>query len=237
MRKILYLILLTLVSTSVIHAQETETTPQQQKEGVKYDAGDIFLGISSGIDYDINAYRTSTDENGFTFDKRNPHFNIGGYLGVMVTPKFRPRLEMKYVRTSYEQNWDQSQYPDFIKTTVKLGNLDLNLHFDYLVYNTEKWHVFISPALKCEFMSGEDYNTTKSNGDDDSNDKFKTLEERYPKSIAGGALSAIFKYDINKKVGLTFTPDYTYFFRKYQRVNSGAYQRLSFNVGLEFRFH
>ncbi len=236
MQRIFYLILLTFISTSVICAQENEMQKQKEKKGIEYSAGDIFLGLSSGINYDINAYKTSTDENGFTFDKRNPHFNIGGYLGIMVTKKFRPRFEMRYVRTSFEQAWDQKEYPTFINTTVKLDNLDLNLHFDYLVLNSNKWHVFLSPALKSEFMVGEDYKTTKTD-DDDSNDKFKILEERYPKSIAGAALSAIFKYDINKKVGLTFTPDYTMFFRSYQKDNSESYYRFSFNIGLEFRFH
>lgn len=230
MLKTFYLFLIILISPVVIFAQEDES---QKESGVKYGRGDVFVGISSGLDYDINAYRTSSDYKGYSFEERNPHFNIGAYWGVMVTDKLRPRLEVKYVRTSHKQVWPSGRAYEY--TYVQLNNLDLNLHFDYLLFHNDKWNVFISPAFKSEFYMSEDYDNYDADGDKDDS-KFSELDYFYPKSVAGGALSFMFKYDVNEFWGLTFTPEYTYFFRPYHSSNSEAYQRFNLNVGVEFRF-
>lgn len=205
------------------------------EEDYHYDRGDVFIGFSSGIDMNRNAYRTS-ETNGFRFYEKNPRYNLGFDLGVMATERLRPRLEMKYVRLTYRQEWlgwSSLSYTTPKYTNTRVNYLDLNLHLDYLLLGkNSKIKVFLSPAIKTEYAVGASYKTKKTDGDV-TKKRFSDLEEYYPHSIAGAACSMIFKYDLNESMGLTFTPEYTTFFRQFQRVNTCGYQRISFNIGVE----
>jgi hypothetical protein len=204
-------------------------------ENYHYDTGDVFFGFSSGTDYHINAYRSIGTES-FRFEEKGPRYNIGADLGIMATKRLRPRLELKYVRLAYGQEWlglENVSYTTFKYTTTRVNYLDLNLHLDFLLLDkSSKMKVFISPAIKTEYALGASYKSKKTDGDT-SRKKYADLDEYYPGSIAGAACSMIFKYELNRFMGLTFTPEYTKFFRPFQRVNTNDYQRLSFNIGIE----
>lgn len=206
-----------------------------QGEIKKYRAGDVFIGFSCGIDYHMNAFR-STEINDFQFSKKEPRYNMGVDLGVMAMKRFRPRLELKYVRLAYAQEWlgwEDISYTTMKTTTTRVNYLDLNLHLDYLVSGKDsKLKLFLSPAIKTEYALGAGYKTTKTDGST-TNDRYSDLDDYYPSSIAGWAVSGILKYEPTPCMGFTFTPEYTNFFRKFQSVNESKYQRLSFNVGVE----
>ncbi len=224
----LYFILLVLIP--VISVAQT-----YQAKVEEYKAGAVFFGFSSGVDYHINAFRSiATDD--FQFSKKGPRYNIGFDLGVMATKRFRPRLELKYIRLAYSQEWlgwEDISYTTFKTTTTRVNYLDLNLHFDYLIFGKDsRLKLFLSPAIKTEYALGASYKTKKTDGGT-SKDNYSKLEDYYPSCIAGWAVSGIFKYELNKYMGLTFTPEYTSFFRSFQQVNDNSYQRLSFSGGIE----
>lgn len=206
-----------------------------KEENREYRAGDVFIGFTSGIDYHANAFR-STEINDFKFFKKGPRYNLGIDLGVMATKRFRPRLELKYVRLAYAQEWlgwEDISYTTMKTTTTRVNYLDLNFHLDYLVYGKDsKLKLFLSPAIKTEYALGASYKTTKTD-ESTTNDHYSDLKDYYPSSIAGWAVSGILKYEPTRYMGLTFTPEYTSFFRKFQSVNDNKYQRLSFSVGME----
>ncbi len=232
MQRISLLLLVLVVIPFVVSAQSVTEGSSE------YKAGDFFIGISSGVDINMNAYRTP-ETNGFKFEKKGPRYNFGFDLGVMATKRLRPRFEMKYVRVAYGQDWPGSSTggTTYEYTTTKVNYLDLNMHLDYLLWGAKSnLKVFLSPGIKTEYSMGARYRTTKSDGDH-TKKKFNVLDEYFPHSIAGAACSMIFKYDLNENMGITFTPEYTKFFRPFQYVNTNKYQRLSFNVGIELRIH
>ncbi len=228
MTKRLYLILFILVPVIVV----AQNSQEQVKE---YHAGDFFIGFSSGIDYHMNAFR-STETSDFQFCKKGPRYNIGFDLGVMATRRLRPRLELRYVRLAYGQEWigwEDISYATMKTTTTRVNYLDLNLHLDYLVFGKDsKLKFFLSPAIKTEYALGAGYKTKKTDGSITS-DNYSKLKDYYPSTSAGLAVSGILKYELTRYMGLTFTPEYTSFFREFQRVNDNKYQRLSLNAGIE----
>lgn len=205
------------------------------QEEYDYRAGDIFFNVNGGLDYNINAFRSSSDSKGFEYYGINPHFNFGFDIGVMVSEKFRPRIEAKYMNMGYGQYWPDI-FTTFEKTITKIDNLGLNLQFDYLIINKDKFKAFISPGIQTDLALNDRFKTYKTD-DDDTDSRFSDLEQYYPKAIMGGGLSVMFKYEINEYIGITFEPKYTVFFRSYMESNSNLYQRINANVGLEFRLH
>ncbi len=227
MRK-LYFILLMLVPF-------WSAAQEKQEKQEEYKPGDVFIGFSSGADYHKNAVR-SIATNDFRFDEKGPRYNMGFDLGVMATKRFRPRIELKYVRLAYGQEWigwENATYASMKTTITKVNYLDLNLHLDYLVLGKDsRLKFFLSPALKTEYAMGASFKTTKTDGST-TKDHYSNLEDYYPSSIAGFAVSGIFKYELSRNFGLTFTPEYTSFFRSFQRINDNRYQRFSLNAGIE----
>lgn len=225
----------TIYLISLIFLPALTVGQDSQGELKEYRAGDVFIGFSSGVDHHLNAFR-SVETTDFRFYGKGPRYNIGFDLGVMATKRFRPRFEMKYVRLAYGQEWlgwERISYTTFKTTTTRINYLNLNLHLDYLVLGREsKLKLFLSPAIKTEFALGRSYKTKKTDGDT-TTDSYSTLGDYYPSCIAGWAVSGIIKYELSRNIGLTFTPEYTNFFRPFQQISDNKYQRFSFNVGLE----
>ncbi len=206
-----------------------------QEEGVDYQVGDLFFGIKTGIDYNMNAYKEFANNTGFEFFGESPHYNFGVDLAYMATSRLRPRIEFKFIKMSYGQYWSE-EYASFISTKTKVNNMGINLHLDYALIHTNKFKFFLSPGLKYEFATGSKFVTEKTDGESTTS-KFSNLGDYYPSNILGGAMATIFKYDLSENIGITFSPEYAVYFRGYQRDNSNLYQRLSANFGVELRFH
>jgi hypothetical protein len=237
MKKALFFLMLLMAFVTVAQAQtQPQTQPQATKQLALGDENDnvISLGLNAGISHEFNGYRMTLDKNGFDYYQQNQHFNMNANVGVMVSKKFRPRFEIGFVQTSYGMHWS-SQYSGFEKTTHQLYNLDLDLHFDYSIFNSSKFQAYISPAFKSEFVLSDDRNTSLADGTSTSS-KFSILDNEYRSNRVGGSLSMIFIYKVNNNFGFTLTPEYTYFFRRYVAHNSKPYQRFYTNLGFEYRF-
>jgi hypothetical protein len=194
----------------------------------------VYVGLNGGVDYNFNGYRLIPDENGFNFFAIDPHLNLGLNIGVMVTKRFRPALEFKYLTMSYGMDWDDYN-SIFDETITKLRNFDLSLHLDYFLLLNKKFQIGLSPAIKSEFVFNSKYIRKDLDGDTE-NVSYNFIDDEYSKSLIGGALSAILKYNVNDRVGITLIPEYTMFFRNFVRDNDKRYQRASVNLGVEFKF-
>jgi len=233
--KILNVLLLMCFLPVFSMAQDQET----EKSEYTYKVGDFFLGLSSGVDYNVNAFR-SVATSDFSFEDKGPRYNISFDAGVLVTKRLRPRIEFQYHRLAYGQEWlgaSSASYTTMEYTTAKVNYFGLNFHLDYLLAGlNSKFKIFVSPGLVTEYSMGVSYNTLKTDGDETSS-RFSSLGDYYPKSIAGANLTAIMKYDLNENLGLTLSPGYTHYLRSFMEVNDNAYQRFNLNVGVEIRIH
>jgi hypothetical protein len=155
---------------------------------------------------------------------------------MMVSKKFRPRIELKYVKMSYNAGWDNANIPSLKETVVNLYNLDINLRMDYMLLDVSKFQLFVSPALKWEFNIYREEKNTKYDGSYNWANYNGIITENL-RNILGGAVSTIFKYNITKNIGITVTPEYTLFFQNFLRSNDKSYQRASVNFGVEFNFY
>jgi hypothetical protein len=235
MKKVFIFLVFIILASVYVNAQ-TPKAPNITPTEIDDKSG-VSFGFNAGYDYDFNAYKMSNDADYTSvgsFYAINSHWNLGWDIGVMVTKRLRPRFEMKFVKMSYGFKWAPA-YPSWTKTEVKLYNLDLNFRLDYLLVNSKKIQIFASPALKTEFVSKSYYKMFKTDG---TTEGFQPsiLQTEHPKSIAGAALAMIFKYNLNENLGLTFTPEYTEFFRDFQRGNGKPYERFSTNLGFEYNF-
>ncbi len=220
MKKV-FIILLVMVAVPFVGIAQTA----QPKETAPAGETQFFMGLNGGLDYDINAFKLDRNEIGFySYYGIRPRYNIGFDLGLKVSKKLRYRIEMKYVNVKYGINYDSIKNSS--NTVLNVNYFDFNFHLDYLWLTKGNFQLFISPALKYEFETGETM----------AGPNYNTTEIIHPSSVVGGALSAIAKYNFSKHFGLTLTPEYTYFFHAFTTGNSKPYQRFSSNLGVEFKF-
>lgn len=217
----------------LVNAQEDSSKTEKKLTGIS-----TYFGINGGIDFNTNAYRIDPqlygDDFVFTYSEINPQYNIGADISILFPFKLRPRLEFKFVKLSYEMDWGGLN-STFDKTVTKLSYFDVNLHFDYLLLNTKAFQIYVSPALKSEFLGSQKDILHYTNGDT-NNKSFDFIKDEHPKSILGASASAIFKYKITDIIGVTLIPEYTFFGRNFVISNDDSYQRLSVNMGLEIEF-
>jgi len=196
----------------------------------------ITIGISGGFDKGINAYRQYPNKEGNTFSSSDPNYNIALDFGILASPKLRPRVELRYVQMAYTADWLNTTDNGLLKETkVKLFNFDINFHLDYLLLNSSKFQIYASPVLKWEFNLDREFKNTNLDGTHNYK-QYNDIYAENPKNVLGGGASVILKYNINKYLGITLTPEYTVFFREFVKANDKIYQRTSVNLGVEFKF-
>lgn len=226
MKKIV--ILLIILAPIIAKAQEDN---QKAEETI---INSVYIGFRSNLDMNLNAYRQAIDENGFDYYDVNPHYSFALDLGVQVSKRLRPRVEVSLATTSYGFNWSET-YPTFNKTVTHLIYLGTNARLDYLLFNSKVFQVYLSPAIKFEYLIDSYVTTWKTDGNTNHTYYKEEMKEAYPNTIGAGALSTIFKYNISDRLGITVTPEYSIYFRKFVVSNDKLYQRLSLNFGVEFR--
>ena len=222
MKKTALLFLAFLFTLVFVSAQET-------------DKNRVSIGLSSGWLNNSNAYKTVIGTDGFEYYGIKPGFSIGLDMGIFVTEKFRPRVELKFVQMQQGVYWTDA-YPNFDKTIVTLYNFDFNINLDYSLIKTEHFECFASLGVTNEFNSGSMYKNLLTDGTHSFN-KYKAVSGQFPEAISGGNVSMILKYKINRTIGVTLTPGYNYYFRNYLRINDDSFQRLFLNAGVEFSFN
>lgn len=193
------------------------------------------IGISGGINSNMNAYRFEANTYGNEFINGDKLFNIGLDFGIMATQKLRPRIEFKYVKMNYSADWVNTGFTTNKESVVTLFNINTTLHLDYLMLNKGKLQFFISPGVKWEFNYDREVKNIKTDGTYNYNN-YNNIINECPENILGGTVTAIVKYNIYKGIGITLAPEYTMFFTKFDTGNDKPYQRVSANIGVEFKF-
>lgn len=219
MKKIL--ILIGLFGTFCLNAQETE----------KFN---VSFGINGGYGQNINGYRLSETSDYSFYDLPSQH-SLGIDFGVFITEKLRFRVDLRYVKMQYGVNWNNDDY-GINKTEVNLYNFDLNFRLDYRFFSKNNFELYISPGFITEYVVDDEH----KNYYDDGSTSFKTYNfypsNAFASTITGASCALISKYKITNNIGITLTPEYTYFLREFYHDNSGAYQRFGVNFGVEFTF-
>lgn len=232
MQKLILLFVLATVSFAG-NAQVVTTLPAKETNTTSETA--FFMGLNSGLDFNINAYniaqnnynKTQTDPNHqYKFYGIRPRYNIGFDMGLQVSQKLRPRLELKFVNLKYGISYNPSVFQNVGNTIINVNYFDINFHMDYLWLTKSKFQLFVSPALKYEYKIGEAV----------GGDNFNFLSIDHPSYDFGGAVSAIVKYNFTKHWGATFTPEYTCFIKPFSAGNGAPYQRITTNFGFEYKF-
>lgn len=213
----------------------------------------ITFGINGGINKNINGYKKDKDYYGNTFSDGLIAYNYGLDFGIKTGKRFRTRMEVRSIEFHYVAKWDTVGVPpqrNPYETRVKVWNMDIVLRGDYLLAQTEKNKLFISPSFIWEFnIDRECKNMLRNVGNDEFNPyrddyrddfsfkKYNDIHRENPNHIIGSSVALIYKYKFAKHIGITVTPEYTIFYRGMVRTNYGKpYQRLTLNAGLEFSF-
>lgn len=208
---------------------------RSQENGLSFsEKSHITLGFQIGYDKNFNAYKMNEEMFGFTYYEKQPSFSAGIDIGYFVTKRFRPRVELEYSYLLYGMDWNMGEDADFISTRTNVHYYGLNGHFDYGVYMGDKVQVFLSPGFNWDVNFHHRYWTTLADEDDEVDDEYSLLQERFPKSILGGSLSMPIRINITNQLKLDLEPEATMFFRYFQPGNTKPYGRLSFKVGLEY---
>ena len=195
------------------------------KETTQQSESAFFLGINSGLDYDMAYTLGMNTDNDYKYLRIKPRYNIGFDIGIKASKKVRARLEMKFVNVEYRIKF-VSTLASLGQTVMNINYFDFNFHLDYLLLTKSKLQLFISPAVKYEYEIGE---TVGGNN-------YNLLNLDHPSTNIGGAIAGIAKYNFNKHFGVTFTPEYTCFFNSFASGINKPYQRFSTNLGFELTF-
>jgi hypothetical protein len=205
---------------------------QEEKSVSLIETPIVSFGLNGGMLSNMNSYKEDLDDHGNDFYAIDGGKTIGLDVAVKLTQKTRLRVGLRYADMKYGMNWSESNNGSFYKTEVKVYNMDFNLNYDYFLFQTKRFELLLSPGLLTEYVADADYKNYKNDGSTSYNKYYGT---QHPKSIAGLNFSAIGRIPLTKRIGLTLTPGYTYFLRKYVLDNDGAYQRFTFDFGVDFR--
>ncbi|MFA5330384.1 MAG: hypothetical protein WC384_21505 [Prolixibacteraceae bacterium] len=227
MKTVILMILNFLLILPAALSQESNTTQESNKSKVSF-------GFNIGGGQNSNGYRLTPDDYGFEYYEGDALFTTGLNVSMFVTERLRPRFEFAYSEMKYGLIWGDS-YTNFDKTVTKTMNLNLNLNLDYLVLNGKKFQLFFSPGIVTEYVVGSTHKNYHTDGTTNMNN-YNPITDQYPKSIAGANFSILAKYKLTEHVGLTVTPGYNYYFRKYVTTNDKPYTRSLLNFGVEYTF-
>ena len=192
----------------------------------------LSFGLNFGVGQNINGYRMTPDKYNFNYYEGDVHFTSGINVGYFASEKFRPRFEFRYSEMKYGLNWSE-QYSEFDRTETKLFVLNFNLNFDYMLLNTNKFQLFVSPGIVSEFIKDRQHRNYLTDGTNNIKN-YSVVTQQYSEEIAGLNLSLIAKYKFNENLGLTITPGYNYYLKKWLPSNDKNYTRTLLNVGIEY---
>lgn len=237
MKRIIPILLLFVLISSVGNAQDIllDIAKNTAKKKAPRTRNLFSVGLSYGVDKNFNAFRATANKFGNDFHNDKLYTNATLDLGIYASKKLRFRVESKYVRMGYKADWKNADFPTIKETVVDLYNFAGCFHIDYNVTSIKKLDLSLSAGFKWEFTSDYKFYNKRTDGTTDEGDYYNIINE-YPSDIYGATLSGILKYNITKHIGITMTPEYTFFFDKFVPTNDKYYQRFSLNAGLEFAF-
>ena len=189
------------------------------------------LGLTGGYDYNFNKYYNYniwTDA-----EHENMDFNTGLDIIMRMSKKVRFRIELRYEQLNYGQNSGGTSLA-ISKSEMKLHCIDINPRFDIRVWKKQKWELFLSPGLRLQYAVDPEETSYKSSGEISKHHTY--VDTDYNDALPGVLAGAILKYNINKRLGLKFSPDFYYSFKKLYDEGNNNLIGFRSNIGIEYFF-
>lgn len=228
MRRSLILIMTITLLPLCINAQE------KAKEEIKIPV--FNLGFYGGVEKGFNNYSLSPNNYGNNFYSNRLSWNIGIDYSLTLTKKWRARTEFRYLQTGYSADWQDANITVMDETNVKLYDLGLGLHGDYLLLNSPSFVVFVSPGVIWKFTSREDQKNIRQDGSV-TYAHYNGIYNEHKGSYLGGSASMILKYNVSKNIGIKLVPEYSVYVWKFIKSNDKIYSAFRTNLGVEFNFY
>jgi len=187
------------------------------------------LQLTGGYDYNFNKYY---DYNGDSkFEHNNADFNTGLDVILRMSKKARFRIELRYDQMNYGQSISNGT---FSESKVKLHCMEINPRIDIRVWIKNKFELFLSPGFKLQYVINPQVDTYYESGKVSYRTDY--YDKDYNDALPGVLAGAVLKYNINKHMGLTFSPDFYFSSKKLYGQNNGNLMGFRTNVGLEYFF-
>ena len=195
--------------------------------GMVFAQSRFTVNLNGGFDFNSNKYYNA---NGYSkFENGQNDFNFGLDLGFRFSKLVRARIEVRYTELSYGQR--PTSPADILETEMTLSNMDINPRLDFHFYTYKKFDFYLSPGLRFEYIVNSNQKSEKSDGTISRRNYISTdYNDRYSGFIGG----AIVRYNLTKRLGFTFAPDYTIFFNHIYEQSDKTMQRFNANLGVEF---
>ncbi|WP_163708054.1 outer membrane beta-barrel protein [Mangrovibacterium lignilyticum] len=188
----------------------------------------FFVNLNAGWDYSANKYYNYNNYD--IFENEGNDLSWGLDLGYKFSDIVRFRIESRFGQYSFGQYYSGA---DLIQTEMTMSYFNINPRFDFRVWTKDKFELFVSPGLKLEYIYDSDQVTDKTDG---TTSDLSYVSSAYADNMAGFIGGAIFKYNINKHLGITLSPEYTLYFKKLYEKNDDNMRRFSARLGVEWNF-
>ena len=199
---------------------------------VSYSQSIFSNSLGGGLDYNYNVYYDYNNNQKFQV---NQDFNFDVNGAFQLGNKLRLRLEVDYSNFSYGQRYYFEKPSDntVVKSEITIHNLSLTPRVDYKLVVVNKFDVFVSSGFKFEMNLGSDEESQTSGGKVYSSSHISTDYDHFMQGIAGGLL---LKYNLSKHLSVNLAPDYSFYLQKFYDQSEGNLQRISVNLGIEWRY-
>ena len=187
------------------------------------------VNLSAGCDQNINKYYSPP--NYLKFENNKDDYNLGVDVGYRLADKFRVRMEFQYGKMSYGHSYGASS--DLTKSEMTLTTLAFNPRLDYRIVQFGEFDLYLTTGLRLEYVTDDDQESVRTDGEISTRNY---IAMDYDDKLSGMIGGAILKYNFTEHLGLTFSPEYTYFFDQLYSENDGNLQRFSTKVGIEWTF-
>lgn len=197
--------------------------------GAAFSQSWLGLSLTGGYDYNFNKYYNYSEWT--DAEHENMDFNTGLDIIMRMSKKVRFRIELRYEQLNYGQN---SGSTSISKSEMKLHCIDINPRFDIRVWTKQKWELFLSPGLRLQYVVDPEETSYKSDGEISKHHTYVNTD--YNDALPGVLAGAILKYNINKRLGLKFSPDFYYSFKKLYDEGNNNLMGFRSNIGIEYFF-
>lgn len=187
----------------------------------------LSFNVNAGLDKNFNKYYTANSYS--KIDDPETDFNAGVNVAYRVGEWVRLRLDLQYLQYSYGQEPNSSS--EITKTVFRAFNMGIAPRIDFRVYAKHNFELFLSPGLSLQYLIDNDQVSTLTDGTHSYRNYIST---DYDNSLTGFVGGALLKYNINERMGLTVSPDYTMFFDQLYDSNYGNLSRFNLSFGFEW---
>jgi hypothetical protein len=205
------------------------------------------LGFSGGIDKTSHQFdfmpKTNLDE--------TPDYNFGVDGIYRIKDWLRVKAELHYSNLGFTRYWETGTTDPLAiyKSKVALSNIYISPLVDLRFLKLGKLDLFASAGFRFEFQSGKWEKSYSNNGEKMD---FDHVMDKYNEGRTGVVGGLLLKYNVTPALGITVSPQYTYFFSplyfqndyddqyKFEIIgiefNKTNLRRATVNIGIEYNF-